>query len=252
MRKFLKTMMLATIVFALVSSSQVSATSLNKSKEAEELQQRTNLLLEQSAGLNQEERIKELEKLGWEIESLSQNDNFSLRSSPGDGKIKNYSFKDARTGTYLVQALWDFNDHDKWERGVDYAYDIVALAVTDEYGRAVNAQGTNGGIVVQDKDYRKYNNGGSLYSYQDSGATFTFSKDYLNGFGMHGYAYFYISKPTSGKSYYVKSQWLHNWTNFFPTTLTNLTLKYPFEVSASFTSTPYQWGTSDQISVSFN
>lgn len=250
MKKFLKSVMLTTVVSALVFSSQAIAASPDKSSEAEELQLKTNQILKNSDGISQEDRLKELEELGWEIQPL--NNEVNPLSSPGDGKITNYFLKDSKTGLYLVQALWDFTQSvDDWDSTSSAAYDIIGIAVTDEYGKAVNVQGTNGSIVMQDKDYNRYDRGASLYSYQDSGATYTFVDHKSNGQGMHGFAWFYISKPTSGKNYYMKSQWIHTW-NTSSVTLSSLTLKYPFEISASFTKTPLQWGTSDQDTIVFD
>ncbi|MFD1179710.1 hypothetical protein ACFQ3W_25885 [Paenibacillus puldeungensis] len=250
MKKILKSFMLATVVSALVLSSQAIAASPDKVSAVEELQQKTNQILEQSGGISKEDRLKELEKLGWEIQPLNNESTVSPLSYPGDGKITNYFLKDSKTGTYLVQALWDFTGKD-WDSTSNAAYDIIGIAVTDQNGKSVNAQGTNGGIVMQDKDYNRYSNGASLYSYQDSGATYTFFDHDKNGQGTHGFAWFYIAKPTSGTSYYMKSQWIHTWNNS-TATLTSLTLKYPFEISASFTKTPLQWGTSDQDRIVFD
>ncbi|WP_334074149.1 MULTISPECIES: hypothetical protein [Paenibacillus] len=252
MKKLLKSVMLATVVSALVLSSQAIAAPTSE-RGGEELMRETNKILRESGALTQKDRLEELKKLGWEVQTSEGNDSISPQSLPGDGKVTNYFMRNPdKPGTYLVEVLWDYTGtNNTWDTTSGSAYDFLGIAITDENGRSVNAQGTNGGIVMQDKDYTKYTNGASLYSYQNSGATYTFADNYAYGQGMHGYAWFYITKPTSGKSYYMKSQWVHTW-NTLSATLTSLTLSYPFSLNATFTRTPSQWGVSDQDSVVFN
>lgn len=259
MKKILvKSALLSTIIASLLATQAYATKSDLSSTESlgvTQLKQETDLVLKDTKIKSQAERLAALEELGWEVQDLSNSGPVSPMSVPGDGTITNYFLKSTTyPGTYLVQALWDYTGGTYyWDSTSSSAYDVLAIAITDQNGNAVNAQGTNGGITMTDFNLNPYQNGASLYNYQNSGATYTIYDHYNNGQGSHGNGYFYITKPSGGTSYYMKSQWIHTWSTS-SINLNSITIGYPWSVSIGWSNnqSPQSWAASDQDLVVFN
>jgi|GEM_PF-5049772 len=208
------------------------------------------------------ETVNALLKEGWEIVSNPQNVNqISTMSLPGCGKVENqpvlkhYDYTTNRW-VYLIHATWNFICSE-WDDGSGNAWDILAMAVVDQNNLAVNAQAEYTQIYVYDEEGDSYPARGAVSTFNAAGVGYTIADEdgVFDNPGIKGEAWFYIQKPTSGTSYYVRSQWTHTW-NRKPVTLTGINIGYQppmgFSVGITWKNNPPQsWTASDQDYITF-
>jgi hypothetical protein len=245
------------------ASSSFAATADDKAevKAKPEFVRKADEILKQTpAG---EERVRALQEEGWElVDSGTDSENLPL-SSPGCGSVTNESVLKHWDGTtsrwmYLIQANWDFSSSCLFDNTSEAAFDYLAIAVIDQSNAAVNAQAEYAQIYVRDEDGDVHSSAGAVSSYNAAGVAYTIADNdgLADNVGDNGEAWFYITQPTSGTSYYVRSQWTHTW-NSTNTTLTGLTIGYqpPNAVTVGATwannVVPLSWTVADQDYVTF-
>ncbi|SDP26666.1 hypothetical protein SAMN04487897_1605 [Paenibacillus sp. yr247] len=259
MRNVFRVILFFSLALFVFSSSAFAQASSNPASSKPAFVKNTDAAI-LKAGLDSTSRTKELEKLGWTVSGNSSPGVIPL-SPAGCGSIANQPIMkqfDGSTGryVYLVQANWQFSSSCSWDDTSGNAPDAVALAVTDQNGSSVNAQPEYAQIYTYTSGGTSEPNNCTISSYNGSGLTGTVTD--TGGFfslnvGYSGQVWFYIVQPTSGTSYYQRSQWTHTWSST-STSLSGISLSYnPFNLTTTWsTGAPQQWQTADQSSVVFN
>jgi len=244
-----KTILLSLISMLVLSTTVFSTSSLAVELETyseEELQfmETTDELLENYAVTPQD-----LENLGWELVSKSEEGSPTIQplSVGGGAKVYNYFYKSSEyPGLYLAQSTWEYDKNwvkYDWESTAGNAYDIFAMSIARD-NQALTTSAQKGGITVFDAEGVAFPGVGWIDEYKGSGVVFVISdRGGSQGVGSAGSAWFYISKPTTTSGeFMMHSRWTHTWSseNVY---LKDVTFSFPLNISASWESsnTLGQW-----------
>lgn len=258
MRKLIKSIFILSFIFAIFTAN-VFASSPSQSKVKPNFIKAADAIVGNST-LDPNQRIKELEKQGWVVSGdinpgVSPNSSIGCASSTNQQVMKQYDEGTSRW-VYLIQAnfLFVVNSSCIWDTTSGNALDAVGLAVVDQNSNSVNAQAEYASIQIFDFYNQLVDYAGAISSFSGSGLTGTVTDSHGNpSVGGNTKLWFYIVKPTSGTSYYVRSNWTHTWTSTVRT-LQNVSISYPyaFNVTWSNNEVPSSWTVAAQTVVTFN
>ncbi|GAB2697512.1 hypothetical protein ACFQWB_05215 [Paenibacillus thermoaerophilus] len=215
---------------------------------------------------NQEDKLEDLQKLGWEVvEPIVSDEIVTPLSTSGCGNVTNQAVLKHWDGVnnryvYLIQANWDFSNSCSFDNESDKAPDILAIAVVNANGQPVGVQGEYAQIYVRDEDGDHRPAHGNVSGASGSGIVYTIDDvdGILDNIGDNGEAWFYIQKPSGSGPFYIQSRWRHTWADT-KITLTGAGITFgnpsqPIGIIATWNTTiiPYSWDVFDSDSVAFN
>lgn len=236
-----------TLLFAATIIPLASANAKEETKEKPAIVQAADDALKKSFTL--EDKIINLKKAGWEVQTYEEakNDGIVAPLSTGGNATINYLFaKQEQTpgsGIYywLIQAMWKST---AWDDNSGKVEDYFTLGLVNQNNQSAN-------VVPQfEQIYPNWcNTCSDKYNYSSHGWTESFTgastqwriadtgNEFLSvNIGQEGEAWFYVTKPSNGTSYYITSAWGHTWSTT-SISLQSVTVSWPWSVSATFSTT---------------
>ncbi|WP_456289708.1 hypothetical protein M1D70_09305 [Paenibacillus sp. AK002] len=260
-KKKIKSLFVIASVLALTTSSLGSATAAPIESKPDFIEKADQVLISTK---NNEDRINQLEELGWEVVETSSDDRIMTPFSPSgcgsvinENVLKQWDAVNSRY-MYLIQAGWDFNDScSDFDDTSGNAPDILAIAVVNGQGKSVGVQGEFAQIYVRDEDGDDHPTRGNVSGPSGSGIVYTIDDQdgFTDNIGDNGDAWFYIQKPSGTGPFYVQSKWRHTWTST-QSTLTGVGITYGtgsigLNATWNTTTTPLSWDAFDSSLASF-
>ena len=235
MKKSLFTIISLVLLLSVFSTNALAA----KAEEniGEELSQEFIRIAKENP--SNEELINALSQEGWELVSHTPSISPKVAEPAGCVSLDHLVFTKTSGGVtkyqYRVRWEWETTSTCKPNSGSGKVVDLLAAGVVDEKGNSVNVQAENPTIAVYDQSNVPYPYNGGASDIFNSGVTFTITDGFDDSsyIGSTGFVIFGSNKPSSGKTYYLKSKYIHTSASS-NVSVKEFKIAYPWAVSLSF------------------